>query len=622
MKLLWKHWQQQLNQSNWKTRWINYSKGLQWRLVVIFALLLAIAMQIIFATFSSELETYFKNKTSQDLYQQAELLKRTVPKILTDYRDDQTELQNKLKAELENLVYLRNKDKTLIDVQIVDSTGLVIASTPISSSRIGQKNIRASKAIPDGTYDIRRDPSHKDIMTVVQTLYDSNRQNYGRIYMEYPLDTTYSTIRSIVKILIKKTAIALVAASILIIILTRTITVPVKEIKEQATAMAEGDFNRHVHVRSTDEIGKLAKAFNHLASHLRVALAQKEEEREKLETVLADMSDGVIATDRQGLIIVKNERAELILNKKISLNQKLNDILPMAEPIAFPVLEERHTLVELSSDDLDEHSFIKLTFTPLRRKNSETVGLIVVLKDVTEEERLDRQRKDFVANVSHELRTPLTTIKSYLEALEDGAIHQPELANRFLQVSRTEADRMTRLINDLLQLSRLDAKQSRFNKKVMYLEDILEDVADRFVFQCKQKNIKLSLRHGDFLPRVYADRDKMDQVLDNLLSNAVKFTPEGGSISISSRRRSDGMAEVAISDSGIGIPKKDLDRIFERFYRVDKARSRQQGGTGLGLAIVQEIIHAHEGTVWIESNYQKGTTVFFALPPCEPEVRT
>lgn len=618
-------WMKQIQQNQWKERWLTYVQGLQWKLVVIFALIILIALQVIFVNFSDQLEERLQSNAISNLKNQANVISQVVQNTIKEKDQDIDTLKEKVNNDLKQVVYLRTKNNQLINVQILNNKGVVVAATEAGKSKIGQKNPHA-RTISSHQSQIRRDPvsKSKDILVMVFLLdQTSNASAFDRIYMEYPLESTYQLMRSIIKTLIEQTFYALIIVSILIVIMTRTITVPVKEIKDQATAMADGDFNRRVDVRSTDEIGKLARAFNHLASHLQVALTQKEEEREKLETVLADMRDGVIATDRSGSIIVKNERAEQILNREIRLGEMLNDILTLSEPVKFPITQELHNLISIPQhDDQEDPLYIKLTFTPLKQKKNETAGTIVVLKDVTEEERLDRQRKEFVANVSHELRTPLTTIKSYLEALEEGALQQPELAMRFLQVSRTEADRMTRLINDLLQLSRLDAKQSRFEKKIMYLEDALEDVADRFIFQCKQKNIKLTLRHAEEeLPRIYADRDKLDQVLDNLLSNAVKFTPEGGSITISSRLRTDGLAEVSIADSGIGIPKKDLGRIFERFYRVDKARSRQQGGTGLGLAIVQEIIKAHEGIVWIESKEQKGTTVFFALPPFERKMR-
>ncbi|WP_176786492.1 ATP-binding protein [Thermoactinomyces sp. DSM 45892] len=622
-----RNWIESVRQGKYAERWFTYATGLQWKLLVILALIILIALQVIFVNFSDGLEKQLLANVTSDLYRQKNVISKVIEETIHNRKKDEKsgELKEKINNDLARVVFLQTKNNQLINVQILDNNGFIVAATGDGKSKIGLKNPYVHSLLFNQE-EIRRSPSSKsqDVLMKVYPLDITNPDfEFDRIYMEYPLDTTYQLIRSIIKILIIQTFYAMIIVSILIVIMTRTITVPVKEIKEQATAMAEGDFNRRVDVRSTDEIGKLAKAFNHLASHLRTALTQKEEEKEKLETVLSDMSDGVIATNRSGAIIVKNERSEQILNQEIKLGEMLNSVLPLSEPVQFPITQELHNLIRVQHDDQDDPLYIKLTFTPLKQKRNKATGTIVVLKDVTEEERLDRQRKEFVANVSHELRTPLTTIKSYLEALEDGALEQPELAVRFLQVSRTEADRMTRLINDLLQLSRLDAKQSRFDKKIMYLEDVLEDVADRFIFQCKQKAIKLTLRHAeDELPRIYADRDKLDQVLDNLLSNAVKFTPQGGAVTISSRLRSDGLIEVAITDTGMGIPKKDLERIFERFYRVDKARAREQGGTGLGLAIVQEIIKAHEGIVWIESKEQKGTTVFVALPPFERRVNS
>ncbi|WP_177239699.1 ATP-binding protein [Thermoactinomyces sp. DSM 45891] len=622
-----RNWIESVRQGKYAERWFTYATGLQWKLLVILALIILIALQVVFVNFSDGLEKQLLANVTNDLNRQKNVISKVIEETIHNRKKDEKpgELKEKINNDLARVVFLQTKNNQLINVQILDNNGFIVAATGDGKSKIGLKNPYVHSLLFNQE-EIRRSPSSKsqDVLMKVYPLDITNPDfGFDRIYMEYPLDTTYQLIRSIIKILIIQTFYAMIIVSILIVIMTRTITVPVKEIKEQATAMAEGDFNRRVDVRSTDEIGKLAKAFNHLASHLQTALTQKEEEKEKLETVLSDMSDGVIATNRSGAIIVKNERSEQILNQEIKLGEMLNSVLPLSEPVQFPITQELHNLIRVQHDDQDDPLYIKLTFTPLKQKRNKATGTIVVLKDVTEEERLDRQRKEFVANVSHELRTPLTTIKSYLEALEDGALEQPELAMRFLQVSRTEADRMTRLINDLLQLSRLDAKQSRFDKKIMYLEDVLEDVADRFIFQCKQKAIKLTLRHADEeLPRIYADRDKMDQVLDNLLSNAVKFTPHGGSVTISSRLRPDGLIEVAITDTGMGIPKKDLERIFERFYRVDKARAREQGGTGLGLAIVQEIIKAHEGIVWIESKEQKGTTVFFALPPFERRVHS
>ncbi|WP_181751317.1 ATP-binding protein [Paenactinomyces guangxiensis] len=598
--------------------------SIQWKLVIIYILLLIIAMQLIGVYFISRLENYYMGDLRTDLKTQASLLHDKVGDTLNK-RLSNDERSKRINGLLRELVYLNQKGNTTKDkvvVSIMDKDNLVIATTASNKNELKQKPVFLTQSLTETQqFNIVNDPTSGDNYQIYyRPIKNGEGRMVGSIYIEASLEETYKTIRAISKILISITALALVITGFLVVILARTITTPVKEITEQATAMAAGDFDRKVDVRSEDEIGRLGIAFNHLASHLRIALSQKEEEKEKLESVLANMSDGVIATDSTGKVIVKNGWAEKLLNRDIELGSGIDEVLPLTEPISFPLPEERQTFLEMNTDDPEEHTIVKITFTPIRLQGSEMVGLVAVLEDVTEQEKLDRQRKDFVANVSHELRTPLTTIKSYLEALDDGAVNDPELASRFLQVTRQEADRMTRLIHDLLQLSRLDAKQSRFHKKAIHMEEMLEDVVDRFAFQCKQKEIKLSLHITESLPRIYADRDKLDQVLDNLLSNAVKYTLEGGSIAVIAERRPDGMVEVSIADTGIGIPKKDLGRIFERFYRVDKARSRSLGGTGLGLAIAREIVRAHGGDISIDSIYRKGTTVSFTLPPCEPEV--
>lgn len=257
---------------------------------------------------------------------------------------------------------------------------------------------------------------------------------------------------------------------------------------------------------------------------------------------------------------------------------------------------------------------IRVTFTPIHRREVGITGTIAVLQDVTEQEKLEASRREFVANVSHELRTPLTTIKSYTEALDDGALDDPPLASRFVGVIQNETYRMIRLVTDLLHLSRLDSKEALMRKQPTDVLEMLEDVADRFSFQMQQKDIGSEVKVGAGLPKALCDRDQIDQVLDNLVSNALKYTQPGGSITMGAVQAPGGMLAIAVQDTGIGIPKKDLDRIFERFYRVDKARSRSMGDAGLGLSIAREIVMAHGGTISIQSELGQGTKVTFTLP--------
>jgi two-component system sensor histidine kinase VicK len=383
--------------------------------------------------------------------------------------------------------------------------------------------------------------------------------------------------------------------------------------------MAEGNFNQVVRVKGPDEIGQLGNAFNYMTDRLKEALALNEEEKEKLSSILSNMNDGVIASDDQGKVIVINRRARQMLrigNEDIRY-QEVWEILGMPREAV-----ESHThgqqqiaLIHVGDDDDDEPVTLRIMFTPIYRRDKGTdAGTIAVLQDVTEQEKLEQARREFVANVSHELRTPLTTIKSYLEALDDGAVEDKVLAHRFVGVMRNETERMIRLVNDLLHLSRLDSRKAQLSKVRTHLPEMLEEVADRFSFQLQQKNIQIAISVDAEIGEVKLDRDQIDQVLDNLVSNAIKYTSEGGFIQIHSKKIDPNWIEFLVQDNGIGIPKKDLTRIFDRFYRVDKGRSRSMGGTGLGLSIAREIVKAHGGLIALDSEYNKGTKVTFTLP--------
>lgn len=263
----------------------------------------------------------------------------------------------------------------------------------------------------------------------------------------------------------------------------------------------------------------------------------------------------------------------------------------------------------------NDEGILKVTFTPIHRRDKGITGTIAVLQDATEQEKLEQSRRQFVANVSHELRTPLTTIKSYAEALNDGALEERELSERFVGVIRNETERMIRLVTDLLHLSRLDSNQAPLRRRQTNIHEMLDEVADRFSFQLRQRSIKAVVRVEQGLEYAWLDRDQIDQVLDNLFSNAIKYTLDGGSIELEAKKPSDStLAAISVKDTGIGIPKRDLSRIFDRFYRVDKARSRNMGGTGLGLSIAREIVKAHGGTISLHSELNEGTTVTFTLP--------
>lgn len=601
----------------------------RWKIVVIYILLILIAMQVISAYFIREMERYYVSNFSETLYSHANLLAVNVERYLypgagstagtgsTTGSDE--EENNDYRSDIN---YLVNNFVTLqgVIVQVVDENGIVLSTTEEEKGIVGQKNTRAEVNMALlGTRNeaIKLDPETSQRVKVLAVPIKRGNQVLGAIYMEASMESMYQIMRELNQILATGTVISLLLTVLLGIALSRTITKPVMEITRQATAMAEGDFNRQVQIYSEDEIGKLGQAFNYLTKRLRQALTQNEEEREKLSSVLANMSDGVIATDRDGNIMLINQRAKQLLQiDEEPLQRPLHEILNLPQQVQ-PGLEnfqgDGSLMIEVPHEGEDK-SLIRVTFTSLQGKDQLGKGMIAVLQDVTRQEKLEQERKEFVANVSHELRTPLTTMKSYLEALDEGALEDKNIAPKFIKVVMNETERMIRLVHDLLHLSRLDSKEAKLVRKPLAIKNIIEPVVERFMIQGKQRGLEIELDLTDGNSKVYVDRDSVIQVLDNLMSNAVKYSNDQGKIWVRTKKMNQNWLKVEIEDQGVGIPRRDLARIFERFYRVDKARSRSMGGTGLGLSIAREIVHHHGGNIHIDSKLNKGTRVMFTLP--------
>lgn len=598
-------------------------KTIQWKLVVIYMLLILIAMQFIGAYFAREVESYYNNNFNETLNAQATLLAAHLDGYLRSPIDEKHDSAS-LKEDIDNLIYnfVGLKDA---HVRVIDQSGTVLSTSEKDKQIIGQKTSQSEVTIAlMGTRNeaLRIDPQtgHRVKMLVIPV--KKGNVVYGAVYMVASMEEMYKTIGKITNILATGTGISLLLTAGLGVVLARTITTPVKEMTRQAKAVANGDFNRSVQVYSRDEIGQLGMAFNYMTTRLQEAILNQEEEREKLSQVLANMSDGVIATDREGRIILMNRSAEEMLEVKrievLSEGKTLYDVLRLPPEDEMPLFGESEPLILEMMLANRETILLRVTFTPLQQDSGKKGGLIAVLQDVTEQARMEQQRREFVANVSHELRTPLTTIKSYVEALLDGANQDPEISERFLGVTMNETERMIRLVNDLLQLSRFDSQGVQIKRRELQLSDLLRYAADRFSMQAEQQEIELIANIPELLPVIDADQDAITQVLDNLLSNAIKYTPKGGTVTIDGKVNVEAKRiTVTIVDTGIGIPKRDIRKIFERFYRVDKARSRSQGGTGLGLAIARELVQAHGGDIEIISEWNEGTTVSFWLPIAE-----
>jgi two-component system sensor histidine kinase VicK len=375
--------------------------------------------------------------------------------------------------------------------------------------------------------------------------------------------------------------------------------------------MAMGDFDQYVEVKSDDEIGQLASMFNHLTTKLKDTIEDMDLERSKLDTIFNYMAEGVVAVDINGSIIHVNPIAmsilgltEDVLTKECVLDLKnlnLNNIN----------YERIETLKGTEITSIDSQVF-KIKYAPFNDEKNKVGGLIVVFQDITQEHKLDNMRKEFVANVSHELKTPITTIKSYAETLMENDVDK-EISQRFLSVIDSESDRMARLVRDLLQLSNIDYKKTTWNKNEISINNMIKDIIQKLDLLIKEKEHEIILNIPENLPNILADKDGIEQVILNIISNAIKYTENNGRIQIMANA-DDKELTLSVKDNGIGIPKEDQERIFERFYRVEKGRSREMGGTGLGLSIAKEIVEAHNGHIYLESAFKEGTEIIIQLP--------
>ena len=403
----------------------------------------------------------------------------------------------------------------------------------------------------------------------------------------------------------------LLAAILLSFLLSKTITTPIERITEGAKSIAEGNFDQDLGVQSSDEIGELTRSFNYMARRLKSTVGEVQGERDKLNTLFLHMSDGVAAFTTDGRLIHMNPAAESLLGVRMEDDLGFDE---MFADLDMPNSDETAMRTFLTSEITRFGRVLSVTLAPYGALDGEG-GVIAVIHDITEQRRLDDARREFVANVSHELRTPLTNIRSYTETLLDAAGDIPiDTEKQFLGVISSESERMARIVTDLLTLSKLDYGRMELRMTRFSLADMLHNVANAMKLTAEDSGHALAVDTPDDLPKIVGDRERIEQVVVNILSNAVKYTPSGGHIRLSARELSGNRVRITVEDDGVGIPAADVPRLFERFYRVDKARSRAAGGTGLGLAIAKEIVEQHEGKIALASEYGKGTTVTITLP--------
>ena len=521
-------------------------------------------------------------------------------------------------------------NNNISEIRVIDSQGVVRGTSNFDNrNMIGQKTteqmVKATlvnnRSHTENIYDNSNHTRY--YVNIIPLVDNSNNNVVGVVYLRASLESVYSNINSITLIYLSAALITIVIGLLLAIIISQEITRPIEEMRKQTLRIARGHFSGQVRVMGNDELGQLAGAVNNLSVRVEEAQESSDSERRRLDSVLSHMSDGVLATDRRGNVTIVNNMALQLLGVEHEdelIGKSIIDVLDIRHDYTVRQLvnsEQKEMILDMSNSG--SNLILNAYFSPIQRESGFVSGLVCVLHDVTSQQKEEQERKEFVSNVSHELRTPLTSVKSYVEALSDGAWQDKEIAPQFLKVVQDETERMIRMINDLLSLSRMDAGTTKLNLEYVNINELFNYILNRFDMIIKKeedpKKKKYTIER--FFTKkdlwVEIDTDKFTQVIDNIMNNAIKYSPDGGVITARLLETHNHVI-MSISDQGLGIPRKDLSHIFDRFFRVDKARSRKQGGTGLGLAISKEVVNMLGGQIWVDSVEGKGSTFYISLP--------
>ena len=612
-----------MNKKQNKMKWY---QSINIKIVMVIVVLIIFALQIIGANFITELEDQLLESHKQDRQTQSEFIETSAAPHMLVIQNNRQDSQEFLNAQAEiNALLSDFSGQGNINIQMITPSLVIIGTSnrteqTITNQRSNDTEARQAVLTTETIRSEYRDAETGDRRwKMVTPIYaeEESDQLLGVVLLESNIETVYDQVKEISLIFVQSSLLAIAITMLLGYVLSREIVTPIIAIQESTKKIADGDYSINLKNDSQDEIGQLTASINELALDVSSAQESIDQERRRLDRVLIHMSDGVIATDRVGKITIINDAARemLSLPKGHVEGQAILDILDLNEEISMSDLyKEKGEDHKLSLGE----RFIDLKFSIIESEMGFIQGIVCVLHDVTEAENIERDRKSFVSNVSHELRTPLTSMRSYVEALNDGAWKDEKIAPQFLSVIQNETNRMIRMVSDLLQLSRMDAGTEDFEKELIDLRALFNFVLDRFDMMIQSDESKNFVIVRDIIPDqvwIEADQDRMAQVLDNILSNAIKYSPDGGTITASLSLR-DGDALLSIADEGLGIPKDELPRVFSRFYRVDKARSRAMGGTGLGLAISKDVVVEHGGKIWVRSALNEGTTFYVSLP-CE-----
>lgn len=599
----------------------NFFKSINFKIALVFAMLLVVTLEVVGVIFVRQLETQNLNQFKT----QVQLQPYVENEISTQLERANTKSAN---SQISDIIGNIN-NQNITEIRVIDAKGVIRGTSNSTNQNIvGQKT--TDRNVKDVIYNTRtyqqvsynKTTNTRYFVSIVPLINTAGAINNltGVVYIRANLESVYQNVNNITLIFVVAALIAITIGLILAVLISRAITRPIEEMRQRTIQIARGDYSGQVQIYGDDELGQLAEAVNELSVRVEESQESTESERRRLDSVLGYMTDGVLATDRRGRITIVNEMATDFLNLENDqiVGKSILDILDLRGTFTLRDLLENQEQVVLDLSDDDQDLILHASFALIQRESGFISGLVCVLHDVTEQQKIDQDRKRFVSNVSHELRTPLTSMKSYIEALVEGAWKDPEVAPNFLKVTQEETDRMMRMINDLLNLSRMDLGTARLEREYVNLNELFNHILDRFdmILKNSDKPDKNYSIKRDFTRRdiwVEVDTDKIQQVLDNIMNNAIKYSPDGGIITCRLLETHNHVI-MSITDQGLGIPKDSISHIFDRFYRVDKARSRAQGGTGLGLAISKEVIQLHGGRIWVESREGEGSTFYISLP--------
>ncbi len=586
--------------------------SIRWKLLALFLLIVIAGLAVAYFFLIPKLREYFEENLQADLENQLMVTKALLESYILDegmLRDRADEIADRIAEHLNLRVTLIS-----MDGEVLGDSDLTPEQLIYLENHSDRPEIRDAREKGIGISKRWSSTVKKNLLYLAVPLGREKQVAFLRFAV--PLEKIEGFVADIRKIVIGALFVVLLLSVVVSASIWFLVTKPLTEMTTIARAYGDGDFSRKPSIRSKDEIGELAKAMGSMVDEIKSRIVEVEQEGAKLRTVLSSMFEGIMVTDEKGQILLVNPS----MRKWLSLESDPVGKKPIEVIRYITVQEVVDKIIEnkqevLSNEiriSLPEEKVLQINGAPILR-DGKLEGVVLVFHDITRLKLLERIRQDFVANVSHELRTPIASIKGYSETLLEGAVDDKSVAKDFLRVIYQESERLASLIDDLLDLSKIESGRMEMEFAPCELHPIVAACVEALRKKAEEKGVKVLIAFGDEIPKVMADERRLSQVLLNLIDNAIKYTPEGGSVTISASQK-DMCVQVDVSDTGIGIPEKDLPRIFERFYRVDKARSRELGGTGLGLAIVKHIVLAHGGDVWVKSRLGSGSVFSFTIP--------